>query len=272
MRLSYKGAKLLKIKVVIILILIVIFFLALNLTSFAKEVKNFFYLISSPIQKSLWRAGERVSDFFEPIIKAKNLKSEVEKLKLKNQELLFQNTSLKELEKENKFLREALGIELQKEFKLVLAQVIGKDISQDFILIDRGAKDGILEGQPVITRQKVLIGRVSQVYKNFSKVILISNPKSSFDGKIPDEGDELFGRVQGKGNLRILFDLIPKEKEIQRGDLVQTSALAGIFPAGLLVGEIQEVRKSDLEPFQIAEIQPGFNIGDLEKLFIITEW
>ncbi|PIR71721.1 MAG: hypothetical protein COU43_01005 [Candidatus Nealsonbacteria bacterium CG10_big_fil_rev_8_21_14_0_10_37_25] len=51
-----------------------------------------------------------------------------------------------------------------------------------------------------------------------------------------------------------------------------TSALSGVFPPGLVVGEINQVKKSDPEPFQAAQIQPAFNIRDLEKLFIITEW
>jgi len=259
-----------KVRLGIIIILIVIFFLTLNLTSFGKEVKNFFYLISSPIQKVFWGTGERISDFFETVAQITDLKRENEELKLKIQELIAEIVYLKELKKENEILREALEIGLEKEFKLALAQVTGKDIFQDFILIDKGAKDGILEGFPVISQQKVLIGKISQVYKNFSKVLLTSNPRSSFDGRISDS--QVFGIVKGKGNLRILFDLIPKEKEIKKGDLVVTGALGGVFPQGLLVGEINEVRKSDLEPFQTAQIQPAFDIKDLEKLFIITEW
>lgn len=262
-----------RLKIGLITVLIVSFFIALNLTGFSKEVKNFFYLISSPIQKVFWGAGDRVSDFFETIAKIKDLKREHEELKLKIQTLEAENVALKELKKENEILREALEIGLEKEFKLTLSQVTGKDIFQDFILIDRGAKDGILEDLPVITQQKVLVGKINEVYRNFSKVLLISHPRSSFDGKIFVTRDtEVFGRVQGKGNLRILFDLIPKEKEIAEGDLVVTSALAGVFPEGLLIGEISQVTKSDLEPFQAAQIQPGFDIGDLEKLFILINW
>lgn len=264
MKLTYK------VKFGISIVLIVIFFLVLNLTPAGPEVKNFFYLISSPIQQVFWNAGDKISDFFEIISDIKNLKRENEELKLKIQTLEAENVALKELKKENELLRGALEIGLEKEFKLTLAEVIGKDISQDFILIDKGSRDGILEGLPVIAQQKVLIGKISDVYRNFSKVLLISNPKSSFDGKIIES--EVFGLIRGKGNLRILFDLIPKEKEIKEGDLVVTSALGGVFPEGLIVGKISQVKKSDLEPFQMAQIQPGFNIRDLEKLFIITEW
>lgn len=262
-----------RVKTGIISVLIVAFFLTLNLTPLEREIKNFFYLISSPIQKSLWRAGDKVSNFFDAIAEVKNLKKENEELKLKIQTLETENVALKELKKENEILRKALDIDLKKEFKLMLAQIIGKDIAEDFVLIDKGAKDGILENLPVISQEKVLIGKISQVYKNFSKVLLISHPQSSFDGKIISKNEEeVLGIVRGKGNLRILFDLIPKEKEIKKGDSVITSHLSGVFPVGLLIGQIQEIKKSDLEPFQTAEIQPAFNLRDLEKLFIITEW
>ena len=135
---------------------------------------------------------------------------------------------------------------------------------------NKGEKDGISEEFPVINQQKVLIGKIDKVYRNFSKVLLISNSKSSFDVKVQES--EVFGIIKGKGNLKILLDFIHKEKEIKEGDLVVSSALGGFFPQGLLIGEISEVKKSDLEPFQTARVKPAFDIGDLEKLFIITEW
>lgn len=248
-------------------ILVIVVIVVLNL--FPKQVRNFFYLISAPIQKNFWYGGEKISDFFEVIFRTKDLNRENKELKLKIQALEAENVALRELKKENEILRGALEIDLEKEFKLTLASAIGKDIAEDFILIDKGAKDGILENLPVITQQKVLIGRIGYVYRNFSKVFLISHPKSSFGGKVQE--NEIFGLVKGKGNFKISFELIPKEKEIKEGDLVITSALSEIFPVGLVVGKISQVKKSDLESFQMAEIQPGFNIKDLEKLFIIIE-
>ena len=264
MKLNYKT------KIAIISLLLVVFFLLLNLTFFGKEVKNFFYLISSPIQKSFWRAGDRISSFFEFITEMKHLKEENEELKLQIQELLAENEVLKDFKKENETLREALEIGLEKEFQLVLGRVTGKDIAQDFILINKGAQDGISEGLPLITPQKALIGRISQVYENFSKVLLISHSQSSFDGKIA--GSEILGMVKGKGNLRVAFDLIPKKEEIQEGDSVVTSALGGVFPVGLLVGKVNYIEKADPEPFYWAEISPFFDIGELEKVFIILNY
>lgn len=254
-------------------LLLVIFLIVLNLTNFSREVKSFFYLISSPIQRTLWKAGDKTSDFFEVISGIKNLKKESEELKLKIQELLAENVALKELKKENEILRGALEIGLEKEFKLALARVIGKDIPQDLILIDKGTEDGILKGFPVITEQKILVGKISEAYKNFSKVMLLSHKESSFDGKIPAESETpIYGVVKGKGSFKLYLDLVPRDKEIKEGDLLVTTALGGIFPEGILVGEIEEVKKLDIEPFQQAEIKPAFDIKEIEKVFVITDY
>lgn len=257
-------------KIGLLLVLLIVFFLVLNLTSADKTVKNFFYSISSSIQKTLWRAGGAVSDFFETISETKNLKKENEELALKIQALLSENIQLKELRKENEILREALGVGLEKDFRLVFAEIIGKDISQDSLLIDKGSKDGIYKNSPVITQQKTLIGKISEVYENFSKVMLISDKESSFDAKISD--GEIYGIVKGKGNLELFLDLIPKDKEIKEGDFIITTPLGGVFPGGLLAGEIKKVKKSDVEPFQQAEIKSAVDVREVESLFVITEF
>ena len=98
---------------------------------------------------------------------------------------------------------------------------------------------------------------------NFSK-------NSSFSAKI--SGREVSGAVKGKGNFNIFLDLVPKEEEITPEETVISSVLGGIFPEGLLVGKINEVRKSDIETFQQAEISPFLNINNLDYLFIIVNF
>ena len=260
-----------KFKIGIIVVLLIAFFVVLNLTAISKGIKNFFYLISSPIQKTLWRLSNNLSDFLEAISNINKLKKETEETRLQNQELLKELVTLKEIREENKILREALDLGLEKEFKLQIAQVISKDISEDSLIIDKGSKEGIEEGLPVISQQKVLWGRISEVYPNFSRVMLISNKESSFDAKIVNE-EEIQGVVKGKGNLKIIFDLIPQEKEIEEGNLLITTSLGGIYPEGLLIGLVKTIKKSDIEPWQQAEIQPFFDLSEAEILFIIIEW
>jgi len=249
---------------------IVLLFLILNFTGFDKFVKNFFYKISAPINETLWQAGDSLSGFFDSFLEAKNLKGEAEELRLENIGLLAEIGVLKELARENETLREALAIGLEKEYQLEIAQVIGKDISQDSILINKGKEDGVLEDMPIITEQKVLLGRVGEVYDNFSEVILISHQDSSFDAKLL--GEEIYGLVKGMGSFQQVLDLIPKEEVVKEGDLVVTAALGNIFPRGILVGTVKEVKNSDLDPFQRAVLKPGFTIKSLNYIFIITDF
>jgi len=266
MKLSFK-------KVLIGFLIVVLAIFLLNY--FQKELRSFFYSVSSSIQKALWGAGDNVSDFFSGVIRIKTLESETDHLKLENQKLLAEIIILKGLKKENETLRRALEVGLEKDFKLILGQVIGKDISSDFILIDKGESDGVLKDMPVITEERVVLGKVSEVYNKYSKIMLLTSNKSSFDAKIftPEKEEKnISGVVKGKNNLKVFLELISKDESINQGDLVITTRLGGVFPDNLLVGQIKEIRKKDIESFQQAEIDPAFNINDLNHLLIITDY
>ena len=237
---------------------------------YQSQVRNFFFLVSEPIQKPFWKAGQGISNFLQAIAFSQKNQEENQELRLLVEELLTKTANIAELESENKTLREALEIGLRKEFSLVLAQVTGKDIAQDSLIINKGAEDLIQNNLPVVTQQKVLVGKITEVFDNFSRVYLISSENSSFDGKIL--GSEVPGLVKGSGNLKISFDLVPQYEEVKEGELLITTALGGIFPSGLLVGQVKSVKKSDIEPFQQIEIQPSFDIKQLDYLFIISSF
>lgn len=265
----------------LLIFLLVIVILFLNF--YQKEVRNYFYLISSPTQKFFLENKNRIFDFLETSIKVsrgpfnkwneiKNLKKENQELKTKIVELIAEKAFLQEFKTENEKLRTALGLGLEKEFNLILTQIINKNISEDFLLINKGSKDGIEKNFPVITEQKVLIGKISEVFENFSRVILITNKKSSFDGKV----NEIYGMINGKGGTAYFefskdIENNQEKKEIKEGDLVITSSLGGIFPSGILIGEIKSFKKDDLAAFQQAEIKPLVNIQQIEKLLIIKK-
>jgi len=268
-------------------ILVVLFGLLILvlLNFFQSEVKNFFYSLSAPFQNTLFRAGDYISDFFEALVKTKDQKRGNEELRRKVQGLMAENVRLKEIEKENKILREMLKVNPPESFEFFISRIISKDIiSPDSILIKGGSENGIKKGMPIITQEKVLVGKIEKTYNNFSKVNLISSKNFSFGVKILKaqnlipislsigEGAGIYGLTRGKGNLKVYLDKVQLRAEIKERDILITAALGGTFPEGLLVGEIIKVRKSDLEPFQTAEVSPFFDIKELENLFIITKW
>lgn len=256
-------------KIGIITLVIVSLFL-LNLSPFSKGIKNFFYLLSEPVQKWLWGAGDNMSDFFEAILGAQKLEEENKALGLKNQELISQDIELAELRKENEVLRMALGLGLEKEFALEIADVIGKELSKDYLMINKGSVDGIVFGLPVITQQKSLVGKIAEVYENVSKVQLLTSKDSSVDVEIFEK--EIYGLTEGGGGIKLYLRRIPQEKQVKTRDKIITAALGGNFPRGLLVGEVQDVKRSDITPFQEAEVKPAFDIKELNYVFIITNF
>jgi len=254
----------LKVGITIFVILSVFF---LNSSSFSGNIRSFFYSLSTSSQEWLWEKGDNVSDFWVSVFKTEVIKKENERLILENQALVIENINLEYLKEENEVLKTAFDIKLQEEFKLEISQVIAKEISRDYLIINKGSKDGIRFGFPVITEEKVLVGKIIEVYENTSRVQLSTAKDNSFDVEVLER--DIYGLVEGEGNLTFSLGLISKEKEINIADKVITSVLGGNFPKGLLVGEVQRVNSSDVASFQEAELNPSFNIKELNYLFII---
>jgi len=257
------------IKTKILIITIVVAFV-LSLNFFQGETKGFFYNISMPIQRVFWSMGDSISGFFGTVANLNSLKEENEQSQKFIQELLAEKASLTELREENEFLREALQIGLQKEFQLALVDVIGKDIGQESILVNQGSGDGLSLGMPVITQQKILVGRITEVFENFSRVALVSNKDGSFDAKV--SGTDVTGVARGQGASNIKFDLVPQEKTLQVNDLVISSALGGIYPEGLLVGIVSKAFRDDVSSFYQSEIKPFFDLQSATAVFVILNF
>ncbi len=260
-------------KILIGVVVLFLFLLVLNL--FQKQIKNYFYLLSSPIEKKLWSAGVDSSVFFTSLFNSNGIAQENENLKSENQELLDKISSLQDAARENQAIKEATANNQDKNFKLVLVESMGLDTNNDIISINKGSADGISLNMAVINSQNVLFGKIFKVYKNFSEVILISNENSVLDVKIQQDDPAkapIHGVIKGKGNLGVYLDLVPTDSEIKSGDILITSALEGIFPKDLLVGKIILKNKSDLKPFQTAEIEPFYNIKNTDKLFVILDY
>lgn len=250
----------------------VFFFILLNLV-FGGFVKNSFYFISKPFQVVFSRLGQVGADFFDCFFDKDNIKKENEEM-TKEIFLLQQRVfALLGVEQENKSLRNALQVGLEKEFELVLADVIAKEVAGDIILIDKGARDGLKEKMPVITEEKVLVGIVEEVLTDFSRVALLSSKKVNFDIEIQDkENESTLGLARGIEDLGLEFYKIPMDVKIEQGYILISSNLSGKFPKGLLVGEIKNVQKSASEPFQEGAVMPYFTELDLNNLFIIKNF
>lgn len=243
-----------------------IFLFILNI--FDYRIKNIFFTLSSPIQKLFWSAGNSSSGFLGSILNSGNFAKENENLKSENQNLLAKISFLQSIVKGNQD-QSNVSLSCQEEqFQLQMASVIGVN-NQDFLTLNKGSSDGILEDMPVINNQKALVGKVFKVYKNFSEIMLISNENSVVSVKVLNS--EIDGVVRGEGGRKAYLDFVPIDSNINQYDVLITSALDGIFPKNLLVAKILKVEKNDQEPHQKAQVEIFSDFLD-NNLFIIKNY
>jgi len=263
LKIGRPGGK--KRKVVFLVLCLISVFFVFN---FFNSTANSVYLFFSPTQKTLSDLGSEASFLTKYFFQKEEIKKEIERLKRERNELISEILSLKERERENVFLREALDLELEKEFNLIIADVSSFDVTGGSLLINKGSNDGISENMTVITSKKVLVGQVVEVYDNFSRVIMITHSQSPFFDVLI-QPNMVQGVVRGKNGFKAEVDLINKEEEIEKGKGIVTKG--EVFPKNLFVGLVNEVVKTDAEPFQKASIQLLFDPRKIEKVFIIKE-
>lgn len=155
--------------------------------------------------------------------------------------------------------------------EFVTADVINVDQTglRRTITINRGTRDGITNGMPVVTAQG-LIGRVWDVSANAARVLLITDRDSAISARL--QSSRAQGSVQGQlsGNLRMT--MIPLDAAVQVGDLVITSGLGGNLPPDLPIGVVTSTRQFEFELFQEAEVTSLNNFDTLEFVLVITNF
>lgn len=228
-------------KIIILFLLLILFFI-LNLFN----VKELFYSLGENIQSSLWETDDDC-------------------ILIENQELLSLIAKNEELKDENEFLRRSLGLKNYSEMDLISGRIISKDYMTDSILINVGENDGVRVGFPVVITDNILIGKISEVYNNYSRANLLSLKDNSTDVTV----NGAVALAKGKGKEIITLEMFPWDKELNEGDIILTSSLGGNYPAGLVVGKVKNHQKIDNEPFQISEIEKGYNLFSIDRVTIL---
>ena len=180
---------------------------------------------------------------------------------------------LRELEVENRDLRNLLGLKQRTSAgELLPVRVIARDPSPyvQMITVDRGTEDGIREGMTVIAWRGV-VGRITRAGPTSSKVLLITDVNSSISGRIQGTEQRVTGMIRGRAEGGLLMQHIPQEESLQTGDTVVTSDLGGVMPEGLVVGQIVQIRRKDVDVFQEALIEPAADLRRLERLYVLAD-
>ncbi len=266
---KFFSRKNIKFLLIVFVLLILIF---AGLRGADSPFKGFVLSASSPFLKTFRIFSGATADFFNFLRSIGELKDENEKLIQKNQELLAENTRLKDTEKENEVLRKEFGLAPKNKFDFEASFVIAQDPQGlgNYIIIDKGKDKDIRTGMSAVVSGGILIGRVTDVYSNTAKVTLITDPASAINAEVQDSSSK--GIVNGEYGLGVKMNMISQAQEIKEGDSVVTSGLGGEIPRGLVIGKIGRISQSEDKLFQEASVLPEADFSDLRVVFIVKKF
>ncbi len=253
----------------ILSLLIITGLIFFNSQGWLKIPQDIFFKLTGFGQKTGYQLSLKTNNLVNFLTSINKFNQENIQLTKENEELLSQLVQLKEVARENEFLRQQMDLVSVESPQLILANVIGQNLSnfEKCLLINRGAKDGVEENAVVIIAENFLIGQVIELGNSFAKVQLITDPNSRVNALIQESG--VAGLVKSNQGLNLTVDLIPQGETIREGQTVVTSGLAGIFPSGLLIGQISQVISIDVQVFQEVRIKPVVDFKRLDKVFVI---
>jgi rod shape-determining protein MreC len=175
------------------------------------------------------------------------------------------------LKQENDRLRSLLASPLRSEIKKMVAEVLSVDSDpySDQIVINRGAGDGVYEGQPVLDALGI-VGQILHVGQASSRVILITDISHAVPVRVQRNGLRLL--ASGSGQIdRLIHNFVPQSADIKIGDLLVTSGLGGKYPEGYPVAKVSFINNNESREFVQIFSTPVAQIDRLRYLLLLSE-
>jgi len=227
-----------------------------------------------PVERVLGGVGSTFSHAWQAVTEIETLRSDNAALRADNDALTLENVRLRE----QLFIQQQ-GVELAAvakalPFKTLPAPVIARDPSGVLhtIILGAGAKDGVYLDDVVVSNQGV-VGRVSEVGANYSKVLLVTDSGSAVSALT--QNARAAGIVRGQFGDTLVMDWILQTEDVKVGDVVITAGLAigddlhSLYPKGLVLGKVADVTKGDSGTFRRAIVVPAVDLRHLENVLVV---
>jgi len=195
---------------------------------------------------------------------------ELEKEKQANAIRLMQS---EEVLKENARLLQQFNSARQYPWKKKLARVVSRDPANWWrtLRIGLGSRDGVVPYAPVFTASG-LVGRVSEVGFAQSQVLLVGDPGCRVAvhvGETREQGVIAPSSSSPLDDTLIELGYLSRHAKLQPGQVVFTSGVGGIFPKGLVVGQIADVRSAGYGLYKEARVSLAVKMNTLEEVWVM---
>ena len=243
-----------------------------ELNFFEKTIKDSVTFVEKILYAPIGFVKEKVEMFSE----TKDLYKKYTKLKEKVEKTDLYYAQIEELQKEVTELKSTLDLNATlSEYSYVNATVVNRNIGYWYntLVIDKGSKNGIKEGDAVITNQG-LIGKIINV-SNFSstvKLLTSDDVSNKISIKITSDDGKHYGLLIGydiKENIYKIEGITDSDK-IEEGDIVSTTGLTDYFPSGILIGTVSKVVKDEYDLNSIIEVNPSVKFDDISIVTVLN--
>ncbi len=234
-----------------------------------ESVRGYLQSMVSPLQYLATTPKQAIDWAVENLVTRRQLIEENQGFK--TNELLYQEQlmQLRMLKKENSRLRSLLASPVRADAKKMVAEILSVDSDpySHQVVINRGANDGVFEGQAVIDDQGI-VGQVLHVGTISSRILLITDVTHAVPVRISRNGIRLV--ANGTGTIdRLTHNHVPHSTDVKVGDELVTSGLGGKYPEGYPVAKVSAVKQDESHPFAQVQSEPVARINRLRYLLLL---
>jgi len=269
-----------------VLLVLALAFLILSGSGLLGPVEGLLSYVISPIEQGFAFVFQNLSAAGQSTRDIQTLQQQVQELLTANEAMVQENFRLREYQAENEELRRKLNfVQQNPTYGYIGADVIergctdfpcGTTVGQDtnpylrYIIINTGTRDGVAVGMPVVTGGSAMVGRVAQVSPNLAYVQLINDPQSQL--AVMSQQSRVMGIVESTIEGHLFMTHILPDETISVGETIITSAIGGMLPRGLIIGQIESVSYYESELFQRAQVRSAIDFRRLETVLVVTEF
>jgi rod shape-determining protein MreC len=228
----------------------------------------------TPLQSASSKATGATSGFFQQMWNFRRTAAENEQLKQRLTEVETELHTARQATAENERLKAMLNLKEQTNISSLPGRVIARDPSVWFntITINLGSSSGVEVNMPVITSGGI-VGRVITVSPWASQVMLITDEKAGAGAVVGQLGQSgALGSIRGRADLGVaLIEMryVSGLEKVEVGDYVMTTGQDGIYPPGLNVGKVVDVKSGTATTAHQILIQPGAQLDHLEEVAVL---
>ncbi|KQC48464.1 MULTISPECIES: rod shape-determining protein MreC [Geobacillus] len=226
------------------------------------------------VQLLFGKPAQVVAGFLENVSDLRHTYEENQLLKARLEEYAALQAEVESLRQENERLRALLDKkESLRDFIPIQATVIGRnpDRWRETVIVNKGAQHGVKKDMAVITPAG-LVGKVQHASQFTSTVQLLSALDQNNRISAYVQGNEnVFGLIEGYDSKRreLILGEIPIDAKVKEKQKVLTSGLGGVFPKGLPIGEVTEVKPDQYGLTQVIYVKPFANLYDVDDVMIV---